>query len=166
MKRQKTPKLFVGKVLYKVMVCGDNKIHVDEWHVRTIQLPRIPNWRTRVDFSKRVNIAVKNDETFDSKAGKWYGGIRQMYKMQFRLEAERLPEGFYTTKLNALKYALYDGELSLERYKQWLEDEADDPEETEFNLECIKDQKNLLKRIKGLITKHKKLKQKALLLVK
>ena len=78
-------------------------------------------------------------------------------KYEFEVGSE-LPVGLYTTKLQALKYAVKDVEESVQWYKDEMEtdDVKNDPEDLAIYVEELENMKVILRMVKGKITKLKK----------
>lgn len=169
MKQQLTPKsLKKGSVLYRCIAGtdADNKrfIQMQEWVVRSIQRKR--GSQSRLGRAYMVMLCDRDDRLYVNiterylhvtvdKKGNWLKSIPSDCRAQFKRDDERLPKGYYTTQEQAVKYAIQDKQESLATYKQWLEDEKGDPEETELNQECVDDATAELRLLKSRLTKLK-----------
>lgn len=170
MKRQKYPAsvIKVGAVLYTasgVVWDGKASIDVNEWVVRSIQCKRGSKSKFGFknlypeDSAQYVNVTQRVDGITWGKLSKatgdygWKKSIPAEYREQFKVGSD-LPNGFYTTKLQALKYALVN-ELG---HIKWHETELQNPESSydkqELELE-LAEAKQVVKALKSRITREK-----------
>lgn len=155
-----------GSVIFRVAVYGfeDGRsgIELEEWVVRTIQMPRgskssfgVKHSDVKPWIKKNVNLARRIKGTTWVN-GAWAGKISSWNKESFR-KGPVLPDGFYTTELKAFKYAVKDCEKSVGDCEQYKQEELDckeiDQEAIEdWDLE-IEQYKNQLRLAKSRLTR-------------
>ncbi len=169
MKRQKPPaSLSVGSILYRYDAYtyddGSRTVDAEEWVVRSIRAKRnsISRWGVKAsrfnDQRKMINITHRiNDITWSKKTG-WEKSISLFHRKQFPL-GEELPNGFYTTPLQALKYSIQSKECDLSNCVQWKGEEESAEAAAEWE-EDIENHAMELRLLKGSLTKLRKLKSK------
>ena len=170
MKRQKYPAsvIKVGTTLYTASgIVWDGKagIDVNEWVVRSIKCKRGSKsqfgfkYSYPEDTAQYVNVTQRLDGITWGKLSKktgdygWRKSIQAQYRKQFEVGAD-LPSGFYTTKQQALKFAL----VSELNHIKWYESELKKPESTfdkqELELE-LAEAKQVTKALSSRITREK-----------
>lgn len=172
MKSQKYPKSTkVGSIFYSYHAWsyndGSTEVELKEWHVRTIQCrrgtqTRYGHKRYNADLfnEKYVNITAKvKGITWGKRSRKngdygWLKSIPSCYREQFMV-GEPLPYGVFTTKLQALLFAIKEQEGSIERSKKYLAEETDPVEIAEWEEELRCEEKEL-RALKTRLTKLRK----------
>lgn len=165
MKRQKPPASFsVGSILYRYDAFtyddGTRTVDAEKWIVRSIRAKRnsISRWGVRAsglsDQRKMVNITRQiQDLTWSATKG-WKKSIRAHHRDQFPAGNE-FPTGFYTTPLQALKYAIQSKECDIANCSRW-KDEESCPDEAALWDEDIVNHKMELKLLRSALTRRKK----------
>jgi hypothetical protein len=174
-KQQKYPSSVIkeGAILYRYDAIayddGTYEVECQEWIVRSIKRKR--GSKTVMGGSKSfladsassdikyVNITQKIKGITWGKLSKkhfdfgFLKSIPKRYKQQFAV-GSNLPNGFYTTKLAALKYELKSNELYLKESERCLKTETD-PECIADYEEEIRDYSKCVKLLKSRITRLK-----------
>ncbi len=170
MKRQKYPAsvIKVGVNLYTATgVVWDGKVCIDvnEWVVRSIQCKRGTKSKFGFkniypeDSAQYVNVTQRLDGITWGKLSKktgdygWKKSIPAEYREQFQVGAD-LPSGFYTTKLQALKYALGDELNHIEWYESELKKAESPYDKQELELE-LAEAKQVAKALSSRISREK-----------
>lgn len=163
MKAQKCPKnIEKGNILYRVNAYtfddGKSKVDIEKWVVRSIRkVWGSQTWhgrkqiRAELNTQQFVHISKKLEGVTQIK-GQWEKYYPTHLKKKFR-KGEDLLNGFYTTPLKALMFALSDKEADLTDYKKW------DSEEENWKEEIASTVKEL-RLLKSRITKFKNGKKK------
>lgn len=170
MKRQKYPAsvIKVGAVLYTasgVVWDGKTSIDVNEWVVRSIQCKRGTKSKFGFknlypeDTAQFVNVTQRVDGItwgkLSAKTGDfgWKKSIPAEYRDQFKVGSE-LPNGFYTTKLQALKYALVNEQDHIKWYEAELKNPESSYDKQELEIE-LAEAKLVAKALLARITREK-----------
>jgi len=102
----------------------DGKVSWDEWVLRTLQAERRPRWFTSPGKGRKTAyfVAKVKDVTWVRKSKKtadygWDTSIHRDFRMDVYVDQDRLPQGLYSTKLQAAKNTLKRKEADL---KRWL----------------------------------------------
>lgn len=170
MKRQKYPAsvIKVGAILYTTTGFvweGKVCIGVNEWVVRSIQCKR--GSKSKFGFknlypedpAQYVNVTQRLDGItwgkLSTKTGDygWKKSIPAEYREQFKVGAD-LPNGFYTTKLQAFKYALDDELDHIKWYESELEKTESSFDKQELELE-LAEVKQVAKALESRISREK-----------
>lgn len=136
---------------------GSSSVEAHEWHVRSIQNRSTYRSRCGTKLSSTTRNALmvslvskKNHVTW--VRGAWAKYIPNEYKRMFEV-ADRLPEGIYTTQLQAIKFAVKKWEADI----SWYENEMPtikakrEIAKYEDDLACLQKELQLLKsRLKKL----------------
>jgi hypothetical protein len=134
-----------------------------EWHVRSIQTkPTVINLsgNALLNHSRKatfVNLVSKKKGTTWVK-GKWAKYIAKDYQIKFELK-NRLPHGIYTTKLQAIKFAVKDQHAHIASAKSELQAATSKKEIDSWSI-CILDLERELVRLKSKLTKITRLNNK------
>jgi hypothetical protein len=173
MKKQKYPssKIKAGAVLFKYEAyCyddGTSQTECQEWVISSIMRKR----GTQSMFGRKSVFAHIYHQKFvhikqvvkgitwgklSTKNGHFglFKKIPSRYKDEFR-EGYDLPTGYYTTKLAALKYAIWNEQDSINRCTKWMSEETEQSEKDEWLVD-INDSEKLLKLLKTRLKKMSK----------
>jgi hypothetical protein len=152
--------LKIGSIFYSFegVSYDDNTSSVDahEWHVRSIQLkPTIINLggTALLDSSRKttfINLVSKKKGTTWVKGG-WTNYIPKDYQNKFELK-DRLPEGIYTTQLQAIKYA-YKNQHKYIAFAKTKLAEAESKKDIDLWSVNVADYERELVRLKSRLTK-------------
>ncbi len=159
MKPCRIPKSFkLGSEFYSFSACsyddGSSSVIAHHWHVRSIQ--NKPTQLNRagtslLSFARRavfVGMASKK-KGLTWVNGKWTKYIPKDYACRFEL-GQFLPEGIYTTELQAIKFAVKQWETDVKWYQGEIA-KLDDPKEiAEYELEL----NDTVKELKLLKARH------------
>lgn len=164
MKPCKVPKsIKVGSVFFSFSACSydDNTSSVipHEWHVRSIQNRNtwINVGGTQILNSARKTLFVGMASKVKGKTwvnGKWAKYIPKEYRNSFELR-NFLPEGVYTTELQAIKFALKQWTSNIEWYKEEMLTITNKKELADYEAD-LRDLQKELKLLKSRCTKIQK----------
>ncbi|MCZ4337663.1 hypothetical protein [Shewanella colwelliana] len=130
---------------------GSTSIEAHEWHVRSVQ-----NRSTYIEWSglklrntrrKAVMVSlVSKKQGVTWVKGAWAKYIPKAHKMTFEV-SDRLPEGIYTTKLQAIKFAVQKWEADISWYENKIPTIKAKREIAQYeeDLACLKKELKLLK---------------------
>jgi hypothetical protein len=172
MKNQKYPrsKIKVSALLFKFEAfCyddGTSETSCQEWIITSIMKRRGTQSRNgyksrwaEIENQKFVHIKqVVKGITWGKRSTKNgdFGLLKRIpsrYKDEFR-EGFDLPNGYYTTKLAALKYAIWKEQESIKNCTRWMAEETELSEKDEWLVD-INDSEKLLKLLKTRLKKIK-----------
>lgn len=144
-----------GTVLYSFegisFTDGTSSVEAHEWHVRSVQ-----NRNTYIDLSglklrntrrKAVMVSlVSKKQGVTWIKGAWAKNIPKAHKMTFEV-SDRLPEGIYTTRLQAIKFAVKKCESEIAWYEIQIPtlSSKKDIGKYEDDLTCFRKELKLLK---------------------
>lgn len=140
---------------------GSSSVEAHEWHVRSIQSKptylslcgtKIRSYRRKTTF---VNLVSKRKGKTWVK-GEWAKYIAKDYQNRFEL-GERLPEGIYTTPLQAIKFALKKQLEYIAIASSKLHNSTSKTEHEKW-IVTVEDFNRELKLLKGRLTRIEKLK--------
>ncbi|MEZ8959557.1 hypothetical protein AB6E94_19245 [Vibrio lentus] len=161
MKPSKIPhSIAVGSIFYSYTACsyddGTSSVIEHEWHVRSIQ-----NKSTWIDLAGTNILNSARKTRFVSMASKvngltwvkgaWTKYIPKDHLLRFEFN-KQLPEGVYTTKLQAIKYAIEVFNTDIHWYETKLA-EINQPSEAKRYSDDLLALKKELKLLKGKLTR-------------
>ncbi len=136
---------------------GSTSVEAHEWHVRSIQ--NRSTYRSRCGLKLMSSIRKASMVSLVSKKkgvtwvrGAWAKYVPNEYKRMFEV-ADRLPEGIYTTKLQAIKFAVQKWEADITWYENEIPTLKTKREIARYedDLTCLRKELKLLKsRLKKL----------------
>tara|TARA_R110002033_G_scaffold135713_6_gene175463 strand:+ start:20933 stop:21451 length:519 start_codon:yes stop_codon:yes gene_type:complete len=143
---------------------GSSSVEAHEWIVRSIQTR--PTWIclrgvSLLNYSRKavfVNL-VRKKKNITWVDGKWASYIPKDYKNKFE-RGERLPEGIYTTQLQAIKFAIERKHEGIAYAKAEL-DAVNSRKDIDIWAEELACYEKEMKLLKGRFTRIKNLKLKA-----
>jgi hypothetical protein len=173
MKNQKYPisKIKVAAMLFKFDACcyddGTSETSCQEWIITSIMKRR--GTQSSLGYKSRfahiynqkfvhIKQVVKGITWGKLSTKKGHFGlfkkIPSRYKDEFR-EGHDLPKGYYTTKLAALKYAIWNEQESIKHCTRLMGEETDQSEKDEWLVD-INDSEKLLRLLKTRLKKMSK----------